>query len=91
LKIVKGFEIKSCASSSLTFSDSVLTSKLLFNDAIPGITDIMWFGNNLNKGLAIISFNNYNLKLLDNHNQALKIIIPVTVTNGEHMFNLLAI
>ncbi|MDR6940666.1 endonuclease/exonuclease/phosphatase family protein [Mucilaginibacter pocheonensis] len=54
-------------------------------------TDILWFGTNQHKGLAIFSYSDYRFKVLDNHNQQLRMIIPVYVTNGLFDFNLFAI
>lgn len=65
--------------------------KLLFSEPLPKPTDILWFGKNLNKGLTIFSYNGYRLKLMDDHNDALKMIIPIAVSKGETNFNLFAI
>ena len=51
----------------------------------------LWFGNNLNKGLGIFSFNKINLRLLDCHNPMLKQIIPIEVTAKRKSFILFAI
>lgn len=52
---------------------------------------ILWFGKNLNKGLGIFSFSNYRLRVLDIHNEAFRMIIPVAVEGGKETFNLFAI
>jgi exodeoxyribonuclease III len=54
-------------------------------------TDILWYGANKNKGLAVFSYNNYKLKLLDCHNAAIKLIFPIAVTGGKLDFTLFAI
>jgi exonuclease III len=54
-------------------------------------TDILWFGKNLNKGLAIFSYSNFRFSVLDNHNQDLQTIIPIAVTDGQFDFSLFAI
>ena len=53
--------------------------------------DILWFGKNKNKGLAIFSYSNFRFKVLDNYNQDLQMIIPIAVTDGQIDFNLFAI
>lgn len=65
--------------------------KLLFSDNIPEPTDILWFGKNRNKGLAVFSFGDYRFKVLENHNQDLKMIIPIAVTGKKFTFTLFAI
>jgi exonuclease III len=65
--------------------------KLLFSINTPKPTDVLWFGKNNNKGLAIFSYSNFRLTLLENHNQDLQMIIPVAVTHGQFDFNLFAI
>lgn len=65
--------------------------KLNFGGEIPTPSDILWYGNNQNKGLGILSFGNYKLRLLDIHNPDLKIILPIAVTGGAFDFTLFAI
>ncbi|SHF17249.1 endonuclease/exonuclease/phosphatase family protein [Flavisolibacter ginsengisoli] len=65
--------------------------KLLFSINTPKPTDVLWFGKNNSKGLAIFSYSNFRLTLLENHNQDLQMIIPVAVTDGQFDFNLFAI
>jgi len=65
--------------------------KLLFSINTLKPTDVLWFGRNNNKGLAIFSYSNFRLTLLENHNQDLQMIIPVAVTDGQFDFNLFAI
>ena len=65
--------------------------KLLFPPRTKKPTDIVWFGNNQHKGLAIISYSKFRFTVLDNHNQDLKMIIPILVTGGDANFNLFAI
>jgi len=82
----------------LTFKPDILIvpecehpEKLLFSIGSPKPTDILWFGKNRNKGLAIFSYSNFRFKVLDNHNQDLQMIIPIPVTNGQFEFNLFAV
>ena len=54
-------------------------------------TDILWYGNNPNKGLGVFSYSDYKFKLLDCHNPNLKNILPIAVTGGKVDFILIAI
>ena len=65
--------------------------KLLFPVGTKKPKDILWFGKNQHKGLAIFSYSKYRFTVLDNHNQDLQMIIPILVTGGEFNFNLFAI
>ncbi len=65
--------------------------KLLFPADIPKPTDSLWFGKNQHKGLAIFSYGDYRFKILKNHNEDFKLIIPIEVTGGHFDFNLFLI
>ena len=65
--------------------------KLIFPIGTPKPTDIIWFGKNPNKGLAIFSYSSYKIKLHNNIHQDLQWIIPITLSNGHFEFNLFAI
>ena len=65
--------------------------KLRFDNSIPKPTDVLWFGENRNKGLGIFSYSDLRFKLIRNHNPELKMIIPITVTGKNYKFNLFAI
>jgi len=54
-------------------------------------TDVIWYGTNTNKGLAVFSYRNYKLELLDIHNPELRYVLPLRVTNGPVYFTLFAI
>ena len=54
-------------------------------------TDILWHGNNPNKGLGVFSFGEYNLRLLDIHNDSFKTILPIRVSIRRFEFVLFAI
>ena len=64
---------------------------LKFGDNNPSPANILWFGHNKHKGLAVLSFGNIKLKVLDDHNQALKMIVPISVTGDSIDFNLFAV
>jgi exodeoxyribonuclease III len=65
--------------------------KLKFKSGIPSPTDRIWCGNNSNKGLAVFSYNNFKLKLIDLHNPNFKTILPISVKGGRIDFTLFAI
>lgn len=65
--------------------------KLQFSDMVPAPADMLWFGNNLHKGLGIFSYSQYRLKLRRTHNPAFKMIVPIAVTGGSTDFDLYAV
>jgi exodeoxyribonuclease-3 len=65
--------------------------KLKFNEGTIEPNDLLWFGDNQNKGLGIFSYSNFRFKLLDCHNPELRLIIPIAVSGGHFDFNLYAI
>jgi exonuclease III len=65
--------------------------KLLFPSGIQKPKDVLWFGKNKHKGLVIFSYGNYRFSVLENYNEAFKMIIPIAVTGGKSDFTLFAI
>lgn len=65
--------------------------KLIFNPTTEKPNDMLWFGDNKHKGLGIFSYSNYRFQLLKQHNADIKIVIPISVTNGKLDFTLFAI
>lgn len=65
--------------------------KLLFDIDSVKPTQSLWFGENKNKGLGIFAYGDYKIKLLKDHNDDFKLIIPVAVTGNNIKFNLFAI
>ena len=63
----------------------------IFTVDTPKPTDSLWFGKNQHKGLAIFSYCDYRFKVLENHNEDFKMIIPIGVTGGQFDFNLFLI
>lgn len=63
--------------------------KLLFPKDILQPMQILWFGKNQHKGLAVFSFSKYHFTVPDFHNQDFQMIIPIVVTGGKFVFNLL--
>lgn len=62
--------------------------KLLYKIETPIPSDKLWFGKNQHKGLAIFSYGEYRFKVLDEHNEDFRMIIPIPVTGGQFDFNL---
>lgn len=50
----------------------------------------VWIGDNKNKGLGVVSFSNFRIRIHDNHNPEYRYILPIEVT-GKMQFNLFAI
>ena len=86
------------ASHILSYNPDILVvpecehpDKLIFPAGLPKPTDILWFGKNRNKGLAILSYTGFRFTVLDVHNESLQMIIPISVTKGKREFILFAI
>ena len=75
----------------LVIQECECIEKLIFNDTALKPIDALWFGTNQHKGMAIFSYGNLKLKVLDGHNEDLKMIIPISVTGGQSDFNLFAV
>lgn len=65
--------------------------KLQFGAGIPLPKDRLWFGSNPHKGLGIFSYSKYRFQVCDNHNEQLRLVVPILVTGGSIAFHLLAI
>lgn len=65
--------------------------KLIFPAGVQRPADMLWFGENKNKGLGIFSYGHLRFKKLRNHNPAFKMIVPVTVTGNSSPFTLFAV
>jgi exonuclease III len=65
--------------------------KLKFESKAQLPTDVLWYGNNPDKGLGVFSYSNYKFELLDCHNPDFKNILPIAVTGGDIDFTLFAI
>jgi len=65
--------------------------KLIFPEDVPKPDQVLWYGQNLNKGLGIFGYGKIKFKELDCHNRKLKLVIPIEVTKGSMKFNLFAI
>ena len=56
-----------------------------------GYNDIIWFGRNPNKGIAIISFNETSIEMMDVFNPDFEYILPIHLKVGQRQINLMAI
>lgn len=65
--------------------------KLNFIDGVSKHSDILWYGENQNKGICIFAFGKYKLKLLASHNPDIKVILPIKITGGVSDFTLFAV
>lgn len=61
-----------------------------FKDAF--YTDVVWIGNNNNKGLSVFSFNNIKMSLHKSYREEFKYILPIEVIiNNNKIMNLIAV
>lgn len=65
--------------------------KLQFPAEVQKPADVLWFGENRNKGLGIFSYSHYRFKRLRSYNPAFKLIVPISVTGGSQPFTLYAV
>ena len=65
--------------------------KLKFSDDVPKPIDMLWFGENKNKGLGIFSYSHFKFKLIKTHNPEFKMIVPIAVTGSNYKFTLYAV
>lgn len=64
--------------------------KIIFKGDTKIPTDKLWFGQNNNKGLAVFTFGNLKIKLL-NHNELFKFILPLSIYNDKISLTLFAV
>ena len=65
--------------------------RLNFDDDTPKPTDCLWFGKNSNKGLAVFTYCDLKLHVLDIHNQDFQMVVPIAVSGKGLEFTLFAI
>ena len=54
--------------------------------------NLIWFADeDADRGIAVFNYSNFSLKLLDVHNPRIKYVLPISVTNDQYNFTLLAI
>lgn len=64
--------------------------KITFREGLPNPTDKLWFGQNLNKGLAVFTFGGLKIKSL-NHNTLFKFILPLNIYSDKISLTVFAI
>lgn len=65
--------------------------KLLFEKNIPKPQQVIWYGSNMNKGLAVFSYSDYKLTLHKSHDPNIKTILPIEITGSNSKIFLLAV
>lgn len=75
----------------LVVQECEFQNKLVFSPTTRQPNDILWIGDNQNKGLGVFSYCDYRFKIHDFYNPEFKVIVPVLVTNEQHSFTLFAI
>lgn len=82
----------------LSFSPDILVvsecenpDKLKLGKLTPEPNDLLWFGENKNKGIGIFSYGNYSFELIEEYNPKFKFVIPIKVTNSEGSFLLFCV
>ncbi len=83
--------ILACNPDILVIPECENPKKLIFKDSIQPANEIIWFGNNNDKGLGVFSYNGYKLSLLEIYNPDIKIVIPILITSENITFTLFAI
>jgi len=64
---------------------------LQFEEGIQKPNNIVWFGKNRHKGLAVLSYNNFKLKVLNDHTEDFRMVIPILVWRGKFKLTLFAV
>jgi len=54
-------------------------------------TDLLWYGNNPHKGIAIISYNNFRVSLKKEFRTDFKYVIPIKLKTENHTYNMFCI
>jgi len=65
--------------------------KIQFETKNCKLQNALWFGENQHKGLGVFSFNNFQMRVLDVHNENYKTVVPISITNKDFEFVLFAI
>ena len=76
----KTAHILACKPDILVVPECEHPDKLKLNEGMAQPADILWFGENKNKGLGIFSYSRFRFKLIETHNPQFKMIIPIAVT-----------
>lgn len=65
--------------------------KLTFETLVTYPNDMLWFGDNKNKGLGIFSYSHFRFHPATEYNHNIKFIAPIYVSGGNYEFTLFAI
>lgn len=65
--------------------------KLKFGKLTPKPSGYLWFGDNPNKGLAVFSYSDYSLKVMDLYDPQYRYVIPIEVTSGGVSYIMFAV
>ncbi|GAA4520818.1 endonuclease/exonuclease/phosphatase family protein [Sphingobacterium thermophilum] len=66
-------------------------NKNLFQNCLQKPCRSFWYGTNINKGIGIFTFSNYEIELLKIHNPEFRFILPLSVKNEESEYIILAV
>lgn len=75
----------------LIVSESENIEKLKIGQILPTPNDILWLGENTNKGICILSYSDYMFELLEDYNPRFKFVIPIVCKNEGTSFILFAV
>jgi exonuclease III len=64
---------------------------LIFDSTTQPPKDFLWFGDNKHKGLGVFTYSNYKFQLIEQYNDDIKIIAPISITSEQFDFTLFAI
>jgi len=87
----KAAPILACRPDVLIVPECEHPDKMIFADETMKPKHALWFGDNQHKGLGVFSYGNYKIKMLDDHNAAIKTILPIEISTGNFRATLLAI
>lgn len=75
----------------LVIQESENPEKKLFENSNIKPFSSFWYGTNQNKGIGIFTFSNYEIEILKIHNTEFRFIIPLSISNGENNYIILAV
>src|SRR5580698_717477 len=75
----------------LVISECENPAALKFPASVKQPDSIIWYGTKPHKGLGVLAYNGYKLKLLPVHEPAFQTILPIKATRDRKSFNLFAV
>ena len=54
-------------------------------------SDFFWIGDNPNKGLGVITFNNIKIEKYENYSDEFKYILPLVLTKNNEKIHLISV